>query len=37
VSDLVLTRLSEAELRQLQALMIKLDPAGPRGAAETGE
>ena len=30
VSDLVLTRLSEAELRQLQALMIKLDPSVPR-------
>jgi DNA-binding MarR family transcriptional regulator len=33
VSQLVLTRLSEAELRQLQALMIKLDPAGPRDGA----
>jgi DNA-binding MarR family transcriptional regulator len=28
VTDLVLTRLSDVELRQLQALMIKLDPAG---------
>jgi DNA-binding MarR family transcriptional regulator len=37
VSDLVLTRLSEAELRQLQALMIKLDPAGPRDAAGAGD
>jgi DNA-binding MarR family transcriptional regulator len=33
VSELVLTRLSEAELRQLQALMVKLDPAGPRDVA----
>jgi DNA-binding MarR family transcriptional regulator len=32
VAELVLTRLSEAELRQLQALMIKLDPAGPSEA-----
>jgi DNA-binding MarR family transcriptional regulator len=35
VADLVLTRLSEAELRQLQALMIKLDPAGPGDGADT--
>jgi DNA-binding MarR family transcriptional regulator len=33
VADLVLTRLSDAELRQLQALMIKLDPAGASDAA----
>jgi DNA-binding MarR family transcriptional regulator len=32
VSNLVLDRLSEPELRQLQALMIKLDPVRPRGA-----
>ena len=34
VSELVLTRLSEPELRQLQALMTKLDPAAARGAVE---
>lgn len=33
VSELVLTRLSEAELHQLRSLMIKLDPAGPRAGA----
>lgn len=33
VSELVLTRLSEAELRQLRALMLKLDPAGSRAGA----
>ena len=37
VADLVLTRLSEAELRQLEALMIKLDPAGQGNATETGD
>ncbi len=34
VSELVLARLSEPELRQLQALMIKLDPAGDRDGTE---
>jgi len=34
VSDLVLTRLSEAELRQLQALMVKLDPAAATDAPD---
>lgn len=32
VSELVLSRLSEPELRQLQALMAKLDPAPARSA-----
>jgi DNA-binding MarR family transcriptional regulator len=36
VADLVLTRLSDAELRQLQGLMIKLDPAGRGNAAGAG-
>ena len=34
VSELVLTRLSDLELRQLQALMIKLDPAAVSTGAE---
>ena len=33
VSQLVLDRLTDTELRQLQALMIKLDPAAPEPQA----
>jgi DNA-binding MarR family transcriptional regulator len=36
VSELVLTRLSEAELQQLRTLMIKLDPATPPAGRAAG-
>jgi DNA-binding MarR family transcriptional regulator len=37
VSELVLTRLADTELRQLQALMVKLDPAATRDDVEVPE